>query len=269
MNKLNILGKSILAIIAIGIVIGAGYWYTSTQKPVTTDDSIKDSIVGCYVANLAKDVYSLKVLSQEGESFEGALYFKNFEKDSSIGLFKGTYKDGILLGEYTFLSEGSVSVSQVVFKKLGNDFVRGYGESDPETGTHFANLNEITYDTSVVFKLREECMSPPTKDDLIVVYTPLANALIESPLSIYGMARGNWYFEASFPVMLYDSNGNQIGIMPVQAQGEWMVREYVPFNAMFKFTKPTTATGTLVFKKDNASGLPEHDNELRIPVRFK
>ena len=111
--------------------------------------------------------------------------------------------------------------------------------------------------------------TPASKDDLIVVNTPLPNTEIESPLLIQGKARGNWYFEASFPVSLYDEAGNQLGIMPVQADGEWMTTDYVPFSEQFTFATSTTSTGTLVFKKDNASGLPEHDNELRIPVRFK
>ena len=32
---------------------------------------------------------------------------------------------------------------------------------------------------------------------------------------------------------------------------------------------PATSTGTLVLQKDNPSGLPEHADELRIPVRFE
>jgi len=34
------------------------------------------------------------------------------------------------------------------------------------------------------------------------------------------------------------------------------------------FENPETATGTLVLEKDNPSGLPEHADELRVPVRF-
>ena len=111
--------------------------------------------------------------------------------------------------------------------------------------------------------------APASKDNLIIVSTPLSNAIVESPLVISGKARGYWYFEASFPAKLYDDNGNLLGVMPVQAQGEWMTQEYVPFSATLIFTPPTTLTGTLVLEKDNPSGLPENANELRIPVRFQ
>jgi spore germination protein GerM len=49
---------------------------------------------------------------------------------------------------------------------------------------------------------------------------------------------------------------------------EWMTEEYVPFEATLSFNPPQTETGTLILSKDNPSGLPEHDDELRIPVRF-
>ena len=110
--------------------------------------------------------------------------------------------------------------------------------------------------------------TPASKDDLIVVTAPLPNAEVASPLTVTGRARGNWYFEADFPVKILDANGRQLGIVPAHAEGEWMTTEYVPFSATLPFETPTTATGTLVLEKDNPSGLPEHANELRIPIRF-
>ena len=110
--------------------------------------------------------------------------------------------------------------------------------------------------------------NPTTKDDLIRVYIPAANALIKSPLVIEGEARGKWYFEASFPVRVLDANGKELGVVPAQAQGEWMTNDYVPFKASLIFSPPSTDTGTVVFQKDNPSGLLEHDNALAIPIRF-
>lgn len=104
---------------------------------------------------------------------------------------------------------------------------------------------------------------------MIRVATPTADAFITSPLVISGQARGNWYFEASFPAELIDANGKQLFIGPVQAQGEWMTKEFVPFNSEIIFAQPETANGTLILRKDNPSGLPENDAEVRIPVRFQ
>lgn len=108
-----------------------------------------------------------------------------------------------------------------------------------------------------------------SKGDLIWVASPLPGQVISSPLTVAGQARGNWFFEASFPVKLLDANGNVIVQKPAQAQGEWMTTNYVPFSVSLTFQKPATATGTLVLEKDNPSGLPENANELRIPVKFQ
>lgn len=105
--------------------------------------------------------------------------------------------------------------------------------------------------------------------DLIRVFAPTPNAKVKSPLHIEGEARGTWYFEASFPVKVLDANGKQLGIMPAQAEGEWMTENFVPFRADLMFETPTTETGVLVLEKDNPSGLPEYADEIRMPIRFE
>ncbi len=145
----------VLAIAAfiVGITITKKKSMNGTPSPVATSDSIE----GCYVATLAKDVYTLTIASQQGSTFNGTLSFKNFEKDSSSGTYAGTYENGILLGDYSFASEGMNSVMQVIFKKTASGFIRGYGDVD-ETGTRFTDLNTITYDTTAEFvKTSENC----------------------------------------------------------------------------------------------------------------
>jgi len=108
----------------------------------------------------------------------------------------------------------------------------------------------------------------PFQNDMIRVSTPLPNAVVGSPLIVRGEARGGWYFEASFPIKILDANGKVLAQAPAQAQGEWMTTNFVPFEGTLTFSKPTTATGTLVLEKDNPSGLPQNAQEVRIPVRF-
>lgn len=112
------------------------------------------------------------------------------------------------------------------------------------------------------------------KSDLIRLVSPLPNAAITSPVTITGEARGTWYFEASFPVILTDWDGKIVAEGFATAQGEWMTREFVPFTATLTFNTADTAgrysdRGRLILKKDNPSGLPEHDDALEIPVRLK
>lgn len=106
------------------------------------------------------------------------------------------------------------------------------------------------------------------KADLIQVSAPLPGTLVTSPLDILGTARGTWYFEASFPVRIYDANNTLLGTAIAQAQSDWMTENFVPFKTTLVFSTPTTETGTLVFVKDNPSGLPQNDDSFSIPVVF-
>jgi hypothetical protein len=112
--------------------------------------------------------------------------------------------------------------------------------------------------------------SSPGVSQLVYLTEPQANALVTSPLTIHGEARGMWYFEASFPVVLTDWDGKIIAEGHADAQSDWMTEDFVPFTAILTFTKPAYGErGTLVLKKDNPSGLPEHYAALEIPVRFR
>lgn len=118
---------------------------------------------------------------------------------------------------------------------------------------------------------KEDIGNALEKQNLIRVTQPLPNTVISSPLTIQGEARGYWYFEASFPVKLFDANGNQIPTTPgyIQAQSDWMTENFVPFQAQIEFQKPNTKTGKLILEKDNPSGLPQNADQLTIPINFE
>lgn len=92
---------------------------------------------------------------------------------------------------------------------------------------------------------------------------------LTNPVQLKGEARGNWFFEASFPVKMLDANGIEIGSGIAQANGDWMTENFVPFTASVVFAPQAAGThGTLVLQKDNPSGLPANDDSLSIPVTF-
>lgn len=110
------------------------------------------------------------------------------------------------------------------------------------------------------------------KMDLIKLTTPRPNDIVSSPLVITGQARGPWFFEASFPVYLTNWDGLIIAEGIATAQGEWMTTEFVPFTATLTFAvdpQVYSKAATLILKKDNPSGLPEHDDALEIPLMLK
>ena len=115
-------------------------------------------------------------------------------------------------------------------------------------------------------------VKPITYKDLIEIDSPVYGSTISNPVTVAGKARGNWYFEASFPVQIVDEDGTILGSAPAQAQGApggWMTGEYVPFSAQISFSKPKGKTGKVIFKKDNPSGDPARDDSVSIPIVFK
>lgn len=113
-----------------------------------------------------------------------------------------------------------------------------------------------------------------SKSDLIVVSNPKPLSVILSPLTVQGRARGFWFFEATFPIVLTDWDGRIIAEGYATAKDEWMTEEFVPFEGRLEFVRPEnigdfSKRGALIFRKDNPSGLPEHDDALEIPIFFE
>ena len=118
----------------------------------------------------------------------------------------------------------------------------------------------------------EDTGNAAQKAGLIRLTAPLPNATVSSPLTITGEARGYWYFEASFPVVLVDWDGRIIAQGIATAKDEWMTEEFVPFEATLTFVVDKNVysnRGALILQKDNPSGLPEYDDALEIPVVIK
>ncbi len=110
-----------------------------------------------------------------------------------------------------------------------------------------------------------------SKKDLIVIDAQLRDIQVTSPLTVTGKARGTWYFEASFPIIVVDWDGKIIGQGIAEAKSDWMTEDFVPFKATVEFTVATDTPyrrGSIIFKRDNPSDLPQNDNALEIPVLF-
>lgn len=103
---------------------------------------------------------------------------------------------------------------------------------------------------------------------MIVVDEPKVNTEISSPVTVSGRARGIWFFEASFPIAVYDTNNQKLGTGIAQAKSDWMTEDFVDFEAQVEFSNPGVGDGYLLVQKDNPSGLPQNDAALKIPIKF-
>ena len=102
----------------------------------------------------------------------------------------------------------------------------------------------------------------------IEVTEPMSNQVVTSPMGVTGEVPGNWSFEASFPIKLYDANRTLVAEAAAQIVGDWMTEELVPFSATIPFDQPSTETGYLVLENANPSGIDEYKDEVEIPIRF-
>ncbi len=107
------------------------------------------------------------------------------------------------------------------------------------------------------------------KLDLIRIQNPRPGTTISSPLIITGEARGYWFFEANFPVLLINSSGMILAEGFATTKDDWMTEEFIFFEAQLEFEDINgTKSGRLFLKNANVSGLPENEDALEIPIKF-
>lgn len=105
----------------------------------------------------------------------------------------------------------------------------------------------------------------------INVTTPTPGHSVSSPIEVAGEAQGHWFFEATAPVVVVNWDGLIIGEGYIEAQGEWMTEEMVPFTGSISYELPADSysnRGTLILQRANASGLPQFDVAIEVPVNL-
>lgn len=107
--------------------------------------------------------------------------------------------------------------------------------------------------------------------DMIQVELPYPGAVVGKEFSVIGVARGNWFFEGSFPVEVLDKEGKVLttSIASPRNGEDWMTTELVNFKADIKIPQSYIGPATLVLKKDNPSGLSEHDASASFPITIE
>lgn len=141
---------------------------TKTEKennngqPETTTDVEEKSApsleVGCYVydANGNRIVFEITDVST---TVLGNLSYALKEKDGNKGTFAGVMNDSVLLGKYTFISEGKESTREVAFLVEDAQLVEGFGELD-STGTAFKDVTVLSFSSSMPLS-KTECDTEP------------------------------------------------------------------------------------------------------------
>jgi hypothetical protein len=83
--------------------------------------------------------------------------------------------------------------------------------------------------------------------------------------TVRGEARGNWFFEASFPLQVRDPNNTLVGQGIAMTTDNWMTTEFVSFEGKV-IVENYSGPADLVLLKDNPSGLPENDDAVLFEI---
>ena len=108
------------------------------------------SSTNCYRLTNNKDTLVLKT-SLINDTVSGTLSYNYYQKDKNHGKIEGVMKGDLIIADYIFFSEGVQSIREVAFKKMGDNFIEGYGEVEEKNGkTIFKNPNSLTFNQTVV-----------------------------------------------------------------------------------------------------------------------
>ncbi len=116
---------------------------TASINNATTEAPVSET--HCY-AQYDKDSMWLQV-TKSGESITGNYTINIQGKDKNTGSISGIMRGDTLIVDYTFLSEGTHSVRQVVFLKKDNTMIEGFGAiEDKGEKMVFKNTGSLHFD---------------------------------------------------------------------------------------------------------------------------
>ena len=102
-----------------------------------------------------------------------------------------------------------------------------------------------------------------------IVISPLPGAKIISPLKVIGTVPPGWMNEGVFLIQLADSDQNLIAQAQAKEKvpGSWQSGNPVDFTATIPFNT-ASASGFLILKNDNPSGIPANSKTFQVEVSF-
>ncbi|HEY0677051.1 MAG TPA: hypothetical protein VGD17_02150 [Chitinophagaceae bacterium] len=100
---------------------------------------------GCYKM-IFKDDTAILRLNVIDSFVTGELSYRLYAKDRNDGSLKGVIRDSVILADYTFRSEGTLSVRQVAFKLEGTSLIEGHGDINGGGDTvRFKDIKQLTF----------------------------------------------------------------------------------------------------------------------------
>lgn len=283
-NTIKLLITIFAILLVVGFVLGV-FGFIKGPWSAQDNSSLPKEVVAAFRKTLIDRALARGPMPIEG--FEAAMLldiFPGLEASDFDGVKTGMgsgegvhfYVNGELQWERTEsqpITSAERTVSQEGYGMLLENLSERLGMSASSAEETTAIIDEIDIPSDITDHLI-------SKRDLIRVYTPQPLSVITSPFTVYGEARGPWYFEADFQLTLVDWDGRIIAesyatarLDPNDPESTWMTEEFVPFEGTIEFElseeNRVYNRGALIFQKANPSGSPEQADALEIPILFK
>jgi len=92
---------------------------------------------------------------------------------------------------------------------------------------------------------------------------------VSGSMKVNGVIKGGYFFEGNILINILDANKKVIKQGHATATTEWMTVEPVTFDGNIDFSGLPTGKAYIEIHNDNASGLPENDKSILIPIVIK
>lgn len=147
-------------------------------------------------------------------------------------------------------------------------FISGFLAILALAGGAFYYITNNTAQLAATPQPQQQVVQQPAPQPLpnIVVESPTPQATVTETLEVIGKAKGTWFFEGSFPLVLKDQTGAEVAYGIASTSEEWMTTNYVPFIGTIDLAGITPGQYLLELKKDNPSGEAQNDESITVPV---
>lgn len=129
---------------------------------------------------------------------------------------------------------------------------------------YFGVFDKTSYKEQVENKIETKDISG-NKDDLIS-FSILPDSKVSKSITFKGVIKGAYFFEGNILINVLDQNNNYLYKGYASATTDWMTVGPVAFEGNIDFSILPKGPAILEIHNDNASGLPENDKFILVPI---
>lgn len=124
--------------------------YKPEVKPKLEIPKKKANLTDCYKADVAGNSIELQ-MQNKAEVTTGTLTYAFSGKEVTLGTFKGKWENNILVANYYYKAKGKSKERQIVFKRINNELLEGYGERKTNS-TQFKDVTKLKFNENMPLK---------------------------------------------------------------------------------------------------------------------